>query len=787
MSFRRSSIALAVLLGACSWLSVNTHRTAAVPAPEEQGSTSPPTAPGVIKTEAALVLVDAIVTDKKGNYIQDIQVNEFHVFEDEQEQPITSFSKVADVRGPDGKPQPRYLTLFFDNGTMNAGDQSRARQAAAEFIEKSVHNERMVAVVDFTGVTHVAQNFTSDLEALKRAVGGIKYSSLQANEGRPLSQVASMGAPSMVQVRTDFAARSTLLAIRSLAKTLRPVPGRKTLILFSGGFPLNPERESELAATIDAANKANVAIYPVDVRGLQGLNPMTSPSGLETPGGGYPGLPPGARRDGSDFPHLDELLATPLDVPLFLATLAAAPQTAGGGSQAGGGTSGGSRGGSTGTSTGATGGGASAGRSPTGTTGLGTGSSRGSFGRRDPFDPYSTDPFSRDGSRLPSRSIIPPLMDSAGTNQQILYALANGTGGFPILNTNDFAEGLIKISREVDEYYILGYAPPRQVHDGSYHKIQVKVDRKGAKVRARNGYYDAKSPDLLAGRPEGKVLEERAASPEPGDIPVSLAAPHFYTSAEVARVNLVMQIPASTLAFEKEKGKFQTSFNVLGIAYREDGSVAARFSDTVKLDMEKKELKEFAKGDYTYQNNFNIAPGKYTLKVVLGAGGQKYGKYETLLTVAPFDGKKFEMSAVALSNRMQKVSELTLTLDAALREERTPLVVGGIEMVPSANLRFKRDEQVGLYVEVYEPLMLNPRPPRVGIIYDVIDRKTQQQVYTSNTVLVNQFAQPGNPIIPVGLMLPIEKLQAGEYKLQVRARDEVGNASSLFTTEFYLD
>ena len=61
----------------------------------------------------------------------------------------------------------------------------------------------------------------------------------------------------------DFGVRTLLLAVRSVAKSLANVPGRKSMILFSSGFPLTPEAESELTATIDVCNKANVAIYPV--------------------------------------------------------------------------------------------------------------------------------------------------------------------------------------------------------------------------------------------------------------------------------------------------------------------------------------------------------------------------------------------------------------------------------------------------------------------------------------------------------------------------------------------
>ena len=62
--------------------------------------------------------------------------------------------------------------------------------------------------------------------------------------------------------------RTMVLALRNLAKGLADIPGRKTLVLFSAGFPLTEEIRSEVTAAIDLCNRANVAVYPVDVRGL---------------------------------------------------------------------------------------------------------------------------------------------------------------------------------------------------------------------------------------------------------------------------------------------------------------------------------------------------------------------------------------------------------------------------------------------------------------------------------------------------------------------------------------
>src|SRR5713226_1857606 len=88
---------------------------AAAPAAVEQSA-------AVIKKEWRLVLVDAVVTDKKGKYIRDLTQNDFKVYEDNKEQQVSSFSTGADV-AVQANAQKHYLILFFDNSSMQAPDQ----------------------------------------------------------------------------------------------------------------------------------------------------------------------------------------------------------------------------------------------------------------------------------------------------------------------------------------------------------------------------------------------------------------------------------------------------------------------------------------------------------------------------------------------------------------------------------------------------------------------------------------------------------------------------------------
>src|SRR5271154_2265870 len=101
------------------------------------------------------------------------------------------------------------------------------------------------------------------------------------------------------------------------------------------------------------------------------------------------------------------------------------------------------------------------------------------------------------------REIVPQFPPSATTNQQVLYQLADGTGGFVILNTNDLLAGLQKIAKDQSQYYTLGY-PPSGAAEGSCHTLKVKVERGGTVVRSRSGYCKVKPQDSLAGSPVEK-------------------------------------------------------------------------------------------------------------------------------------------------------------------------------------------------------------------------------------------------------------------------------------------
>ncbi|HXZ12056.1 MAG TPA: VWA domain-containing protein [Candidatus Sulfotelmatobacter sp.] len=773
--------AVTFLLGLSAFLHAQQDQETAAP----QTAQAPAAGVPAIRAESKLVRVDVVVTDKKGNYIHDLTLSDFKVFEDDKQQHVENFSISSDPASPEGQGR-HYLVLFFDNSTMDVGDQPRARAAAAKFIDANAGPDRVMAVAEFGGALRITQNFTMNAERLKQAATGVKTSAVSPNAPAVNSDDASeMGlnlptvGPSLSNAEADFGAISVLLAIRSLAKNLAAIPGRKSLILFTSGFALTPERDSELTATIDACNKANVAIYPLDVRGLD--VPMTAipgSGGIHTQNWAdswSSGADQAQRRDGSGL-HAGFQLAS--YHPAAEITAVADPQKGGGG---GGGHGGGGGGGGVGGGGGGSGGHSGTGGGTGGTGGGGKGgpASPGGGGAMQPNsfgNPNYTNP----------RAIVPSFPEGSITNQQVLYALAEGTGGFTIFNTNDLLPGLQKIAHEQNEYYLLGYAPADSP-EGSCHTLKVKVDRNGTSVRSRSGYCNVKPTDLLVGKPVEKDLELRASAPEPGNMSGTIVAPYLYTSPNEARVNVTMEIASTSVDFAKVKGKYHADIDVLGIATRPDGTVAARFSDQITMDMEKDAWKKFTEMPMRYENQFAIAPGKYRLDVVLESNAQHFGKYETPLEIDAYDGHAFTLSGVVLSNKAWKVADMGGALDAELLADRMPLVVHSVQFIPSASNHFKKTDKVALYAQMYDPRMSDANPPALRVSYQIVDTKTGKSVLSTGLIDASSFAEKGNPMIPVALIVPLDNCPPGNYRLEMQAGEAGGAVTPVRTAEFVTD
>jgi VWFA-related protein len=626
----------------------------------------------VLHSENRTVLVDAVAVDKKGKFARDLTEKDFRIWEDGKEQKITGFSLESSGVSQE-RSSKHYIAMFFDTSTAGQAGQMTVRQEGIRFVDGFASPDRYMAVINynFDGGIRVAQNFTTDKELVKKALSLVPSSSNSTPTsagGGGTGRGGRGGGANAAPAVDAFAYRNMLASFRSLVASLAAIRGRKAVVFFSGGMALSGDLLPDLQATVEACNRANVAVYTVG------------------PGPGGNG--------GSGFSN---------------AASGAVPQR--GARGAGGGMAG----------------------------------------------------------------------ELSTEDQNVSRTLADGTGGLAFLTTNDLANALGRVAQEQDEYYLLGYTPAVDSAEGSCHQLKVKVDRGDLEVRSRKSYCTSKPVDLLSGKPVGKDLEARAASGAQGNITAKMQLPWFYTAPNVARVNLAMDIIPTAMKFQKEKNKLHGEFAIAGVAYKPDGTVAARVSDVIRVDFDnQQQVDAFLAAPYHYENQFDLAPGQYNFRMAIGAGAAdtaSFGKVELPLKIDAWNGQTLSVSGLALSHDAHPAADVAAGLDPSLLEGLRPLVAKGTEVVPTGTSQFRAGERGFVYFEAYEPLLAAAKPdaiPLIGVRFRVLDRATGQQKTDTGVKAAGSFERPGNPAVPIVYAMPFD-LAAGAYRLEVSVMRPTGD------------
>lgn len=183
------------------------------------------------------------------------------------------------------------------------------------------------------------------------------------------------------------------------------------------------------------------------------------------------------------------------------------------------------------------------------------------------------------GSVLNARERMGELL----ATQDAMAFLAEETGGLAVLNTNDLAGGLRRVSNDLRGYYILGYTPPSGTFaepgkTPGIRKISVRVKRPGLKVRTRKGFIGvADRPTDPSTLSTTEQLRLAAVSPfRVPDIPLRVAALHKYVPDEGLIVRALLQIDPRALSFEKgSDGRLRASAEAIGLVFDESGALAA--------------------------------------------------------------------------------------------------------------------------------------------------------------------------------------------------------------------
>ena len=275
------------------------------------------------RSNVRLVNVTVVAHDSSGRPVMNLTAGDFQVFEDGKEEKIEVFAIDTDrpVQTATAAPQPApalatniftnrqktrdgggVTVVLFDRLNSSWEDQKRARDQILKLLAKAQPRDRIALYVLESDTVTVLHDFTSDasrlIAVLNKYLGTTSIelagsedkasdftrtglAALDADTEAWLKQTQDMVSEQFLRRRGQL----TTDALEGIANHLAGIPGRKNLVWVSAAFPFVIPQVHSAPLVMDVAvnratraiNTADVAVYPVDIRGLMpALNPTTS-------------------------------------------------------------------------------------------------------------------------------------------------------------------------------------------------------------------------------------------------------------------------------------------------------------------------------------------------------------------------------------------------------------------------------------------------------------------------------------------------------------------------------
>ena len=382
--------------------------------------------------------------------------------------------------------------------------------------------------------------------------------------------------------------------------------------------------------------------------------------------------------------------------------------------------------------------------------------------------------------------------------QETLFSLAAETGGKALLDTNELSTGIVDAQRDFRSYYILGYYSTNAALDGRFRRIQVKLAPPAqARLEYRRGYYAGKDFSRFTADDKERQLAEALALGAPvTDLPMALEVNYFRLGGSRYFVPVAVKIPGSAISLKRRGGHEETELDFIGEVRDAGGRPAGAVRDGITVKLTEANAAQLGRRHLQYDTGFMLAPGAYKLRFLARENRSgKMGAFETAFTVPDLSAESaaLRMSSVVWSSQREPLAS---AVGAADRKDRLlefhPLVRDGHKLIPSITRVFRRDQNLHVYFEVYDPAADGEsRAPAVAATVSFFQGNTK--VFESPPVEARQpppvearrkpvrareAPAPRTQALPVQFQIPLKPLAAGAYTCQVNVVDEAGRKFS---------
>ena len=380
------------------------------------------------------------------------------------------------------------------------------------------------------------------------------------------------------------------------------------------------------------------------------------------------------------------------------------------------------------------------------------------------------------GSGLYSGSSSRSQQSSFQGQQETLYTLAADTGGKALLDNNDLSMGIQQAQKDISSYYILGYYSSNLNLDGRYRRIKLTVNNSAvAKLDYRPGYFAGKNFKQFTSSDKERQLQEALMLGDPiTDIDVHAEIDYFRLARDRYFVPVTVKFSGSELELAKHGGAETTKIDFIGEVKDAKGVTQGNVRDYQEIKLKGETAAQLSKRALAYDTGFTLPPGKYTLKFLTRENETgKMGTLEKTFVVPDLttESKYLPISSVVISNQRQDIKDSLATVEKDKKLlASNPLIQDNQKLVPSVTNVFRKDQEMYVFLEAYEPEAETTKP----IVASVSFYRGKVKAFETAPLQITDGLNAKSKALPVRFSVPMAKLQPGKYTCQVSVLDPAG-------------
>jgi hypothetical protein len=370
------------------------------------------------------------------------------------------------------------------------------------------------------------------------------------------------------------------------------------------------------------------------------------------------------------------------------------------------------------------------------------------------------------------------MMEEMRLEHDSLHIVADETGGFTVLNQNDFRNAFSKILQENSSYYVLGYYPANEKGDGKFRNIQVKVLQPGLKVRARRGYV-APVPKKAAKKDDSAPktspeLRDALESPIPiSGLTLSAFAAPFKGEGTKTSIAIAIEVDGQSLKFtQTPEGLFADDLEITLFASDANGKVKDGVRDVLNLALRPQTHEFVRQGAFRYVRRIEVPPGKYQLRIgVRESGAGKLGTVIYELEAPDFSKAATTMSGIAIASASGSRIPTANPDKNPVSEFKDVLPAP-----PSASREFPRGDTLSVFAEVYDNGGRAPHTVDITATILADDGKVVQSKADERKSEELQGAAGGYGYTT---QFPLSALAPGRYVLRLTAKSRLDKSEGV--------